>query len=340
MYASATQSEESSHSHDASSLHSRSMLDGKLVRPDPGPMNEYIADFAAVPRLPADTKVIVTMSSTPEGAISLNLILDSLLDQSYPPDEIHINLPKVSARGLGKYPDIFKFEWSWEQYRENGVKVFETQDLGALTNIIPTRKRVEDEKEHTLLIVVDDDKILPSSLVEDHVRAFQLDRDSASTCRGYKVTREMAEQGAQSEIEVDELEINDIGVQINERRRVGVVTGSDTWSVLASKFDSSLWVELDWPAPHGEIKDIGKLATLMNDIWVSGMLSRRFVKKFAIPCSYEVWDISTSLRTGIHSNTVGEVTEGLPALFKRREAKNAEVMRYFKNDWQEEELRD
>eukprot|EP00930_Biecheleria_cincta_P095435 TRINITY_DN87396_c0_g1_i1.p1 TRINITY_DN87396_c0_g1~~TRINITY_DN87396_c0_g1_i1.p1 ORF type:complete len:354 (+),score=55.32 TRINITY_DN87396_c0_g1_i1:36-1097(+) len=325
---------------DASETHrefgnSRLVHDGKLMRPDPGPMNPHVAGWAPVQKSPTDPKVIVTLSTTPEGAYSLNQIFDCLIKQSYLPDEIHVNMPKVSARGLGVYPDVFSFAWSWDLYRKHGIKVFRTRDWGALTNLIPTRQRVEREKERTLLIVIDDDKILPTSLVADHIRAFRSDPSSASTCRGYKVKPSMAVRGAADQSTVNELEIDEEGIKLGTRKRVGVVTGSDTWSVLASKFDSSLWQELDKKAPHGGLR-MGKLASLMNDIWASGMLSRRNVPKFAIPCSYEVWDIRTS--HAIHKSTVGEVTAGLPAMFAKRDAKNAEVMNYFMKDWKVEEL--
>jgi len=314
------------------------MKDGKLVlvRPSPGPKNPYVE----LPPVQKDPKVVVTLTTTPSGAYLLYQVLDSLINQSYQPDEVHVNMPNSSMRGLGDYPDIEKLAWNWTSYYDHGIKVFRTKDWGALTNIIPTRARVGSDSR-TLLIVVDDDKVLPATLVADHVRAFRRNPNSASTCRGYNVTHDMVRKGSQFGTLVNEISISSYGHLLAEPQRCGVVTGSDTWSVLASKFDETLWLDLDMhmhaPGPHAEQFEVGELASFMNDIWVSGMLSRKRVPKFVIPCSYETWDVIDN--SGI-DDRVGEYhAVGHAVSFASRDAKNAAVMRFFRFEWAPEEIK-
>jgi len=149
----------------------------------------------------------------------------------------------------------------------------------------------------------------------------------------------MAEKGIQSDVIINELQINSLGHMLGKPRRCGVVTGSDTWSVLASKFGHALWEDLDTriPGPNGERLQVGELASLMNDIWVSGMLSRKHVPKYVIPCSYQVWDvIDDSAQDSVGLGTA----VGHSSSFASRDAKNAEVMHFFRFDWTREEIRE
>ena len=63
--------------------------------------------------------------------------------------------------------------------------------------------------------------------------------------------------------------------QIREPRRVAVITGTASYLVQPRFFDSSLWDYSTSPPS----------TFYMDDIWISGWLDRRSVKKYVVPAS-------------------------------------------------------
>jgi len=283
--------------------------------------NSAMSQWPRLVRQPSDPRVVISLSTVPGGVASLGPTLRSLRNQTFPADAIEVNLPRKSARGLGVYPDLPVED-------AGGIDVYRTEDWLALTNVIPTLQRAQEHGERTLIVVVDDDKAYPPSLVEDHVRAHRARPRSASACRGYKMPPRGDISGAVFWPAWDELWHSFYGHRTAEAQRVAVVTGSDSWSVPAELFSESLWANLSDSSPD-DGRGIKTVASLMNDIWVSGQLSRHNVPKFVVPCRFASQDTP---------RTVSRDAQNLEHDTLRRVALNMRVMKFFLKDWASEEM--
>ena len=102
------------------------------------------------------------------------------------------------------------------------------------------------------------------------------------------------------------------GHRIRAPRHVAVITGCGSYLVQPRFFDASLWDYSD--APRG--------AFFMDDIWISGSLDRRGVKKYVVPSSAWLRSVPQQKRT----MTLHDVPEG-------RIANNNEVIEYLRESW-------
>eukprot|EP00747_Dinoflagellata_sp_TGD_P032894 gnl/TRDRNA2_/TRDRNA2_136277_c1_seq3.p1 gnl/TRDRNA2_/TRDRNA2_136277_c1~~gnl/TRDRNA2_/TRDRNA2_136277_c1_seq3.p1 ORF type:complete len:388 (+),score=27.71 gnl/TRDRNA2_/TRDRNA2_136277_c1_seq3:51-1214(+) len=313
-------------------LHGSLSFDRKLAA-TAGPLNTHMKNWPAINKRQTDPKIVISLTTVPEmfkgGKVTmLSKTLNSLLNQTVAADAIELNLPSYSAR-LGKYGKP-------ERDLPKGINVYYTEDWLTLTNIIPTVQRAkmnisaergavtkrpiawkESQSHETLVIVVDDDKVYPPSLVEDHLRAFRERPSSASTCRGYKLPSHHHLSSGW-----DELRHSAFGHKLGSHVRVACVTGSDSWSAPVSLFTKGLWMDL--ADGHGPQEMALKL---MNDVWVSGQLSKHNIPKYAIPCRQECWDTGVSKRFGVASNDTGGT----------RRLMNNVVVTYFAKAWSREE---
>lgn len=280
------------------------------------PENKGMSGWPSLRRQPGDPRVVISLSTVPAGIRGLEPTLRSLRRQTFPADAIELNVPNVSRRGLGTYPGLPAMDAA-------GVDVYHTEDWLALTNIVPTMQRAQAANQSTLVIVVDDDKVYPPSLVEDHMRAHRERPRSASACRGYR----MPPGGDLSRIDFwpmwDELAHSVYGHKLAEAERVAVVTGSDSWAAPVGLFSPSLWRDLP------PLDDSEGAALLMNDVWISGQLSRRGVSKYVVPCRREASDAPKSKeRDG----------QNLARNMTRRRDLNQEVMQLYLKDWASDEI--
>lgn len=291
------------------------------------------APLLPVRRLASDPRVVVSLTTVPAGVATLGPTLRSLRNQTFPADAIELNLPLASSRGLGLYPELLPED-------AEGIGVYRTDDWLALTNIVPTARRAQQAGAPTLVVVVDDDRVYPPTLVEDHVRAFRERPRAASTCRGFRMPPRGDISPAVFFPAWDELGHSTYGHHLlapPATRRVAVVTGSDSWAVDPSLFGPGLWEELAAPASQGGAgggdgaarggPNISRVAMLMNDIWVSGQLSRHGVQKYVVPCQGEARSPEKSQDRD---------RQNIPR-DRRRDSMNEQVMRFFAADWLPEE---
>lgn len=289
-----------------------------------GPENPNMARWSGLQRLDSDPFIVVSLTTVPGGVLGLLPTLRSLRNQTLPPDAIELNLPLKSERGLGDYPALP----AWEA---EGVDVHRTEDWLALTNIVPTvqRARARAGQRNTLVIVVDDDKVYPNSLVEDHLRAHRAQPRSASTCRGYKVPPGGDISPAVFWPAWDELGHSVYGHELASAppRRVAVMTGSDSWSAPVDVFSEGLWKDLNSRVAEAANGTIRSAASSMNDVWISGHLSRQGVPKFVVPCRRECRDAPKSGQR-----------EAQNLDRARRLLLNQMVMQFYLKDWAPDEI--
>lgn len=109
---------------------------------------------------------IVTLTTIPSRLSSpeeqgIKACIDSLVNQSYESYEIHFNIPYSNKLTGQNYviPD-------WLEKTER-VKIFRTEDLGPVTKLLPTVKRIEDPEK--IIIVVDDDLVYHHDMVATQI---------------------------------------------------------------------------------------------------------------------------------------------------------------------------
>jgi hypothetical protein len=115
-------------------------------------------------------KVILTLTTIPERLsfehpLGLKRVIYSLLNMKYDNYEIHFNIPFKNKQTNKVYeiPD-----WLNKLNGREGLRIFRTEDYGPSTKLYPTLKRVDDPNQ--LIIVVDDDLIYESRLIEEHLK--------------------------------------------------------------------------------------------------------------------------------------------------------------------------
>jgi len=119
------------------------------------------------------SRIVITLTTVPErlnndSENGIKLVLKSLCEQSHKDYEVHFNLPEIYKVTGEKYVIP---TWLREyQNLYNHLKIFNVEDYGPPTKIIPTILRVNKE---TLIIVVDDDLIYHKDMVVEHEKYHQ-----------------------------------------------------------------------------------------------------------------------------------------------------------------------
>jgi len=109
----------------------------------------------------------VTLTTTPTRIDKCFRSLYSILDQTHRVDEIILNIPLVSRKGV----EYVIPDWLRRLERRRTVTIHRCEDLGPITKLAPTLARC---REPTAIIVVDDDVIYK----ERHIhRLCELSRD-------------------------------------------------------------------------------------------------------------------------------------------------------------------
>lgn len=115
-------------------------------------------------------KVVLSMSTTPvrlseerEGW-GVKPVIEKLISLTYPNYEIHFNIPYISHKSNEEY---ILPEWI-KTIESDKLKIFRGHDYGAITKLVPTLNRIEDEE--TIIITVDDDIEYMEGFIEYHVK--------------------------------------------------------------------------------------------------------------------------------------------------------------------------
>ncbi|HJT45703.1 MAG TPA: glycosyltransferase [Chthoniobacterales bacterium] len=246
----------------------------------------------------SNERFIVALSTLPDRIGRLRPAIDSLLNQTRPPDEIVVAVPKFSIRQKREYEipaylsDIPK------------VRVLRCEkDWGPATKFIAV---VQDElaagRTHTLIMVVDDDRICPRDSIELY-RHYHGELPDAALCfRGGRMPRSFNWRDCKIEF----------GVDLQAPKQTAVITGCGSYLIQPRFFDSSLW---DYSAAPAS-------AFYMDDMWISGCLERRGVDRYIVPAS----DTMRTAFRQIGTMTLHDVPNG------RRQSNN-ETIAFFSANW-------
>ncbi|MDW3194869.1 MAG: glycosyltransferase [Cytophagales bacterium] len=141
-------------------------------------------------------KLIATLTTMPSRIAYLEPVLLSILNQSMPPDEIHLQLPKHCLKEGCGY-DLPDFIGKFSQ-----VKVFEhDQDFGPATKWLPALAYLAGEE--VMLLVMDDDCHYSTEMVANLYEFFQKDPhqvycSTGGVLQGQKIRRFMVHEELQN----------------------------------------------------------------------------------------------------------------------------------------------
>jgi hypothetical protein len=221
----------------------------------------FIRETLAANRALDNRRVIASLSTVPDRINNLGPTIRSLLKQTRPPDEIVLAIPEFSLRERRPYV-VPKYIT-----RLPRVRVLRcAEDWGPATKFIGA---IQDElaagREDTLIMVVDDDRLYPRDALETYLYYSEQLPNAALCFRGAAMPSTLDWDDAKM-IRASEL---------REPRPVAVITGCGSYLIQPRFFDESLW---DYSVAPQVAFDI-------DDIWISGWLSRRGVKRYVVPAS-------------------------------------------------------
>ena len=247
---------------------------------------------------PTNRRLIASFSTLPARIKNLEPMLRSLLEQTRPPDEIILSLPRFSVR-QGK-------EYVVPAYLENipRLRILRCEkDWGPATKFIPViQEELVGSRGDTLIMVVDDDRTYPNDAVETYLHYHAQLPDAALGFRGALMPNNFVWFMPKV------FRAN----QIREPKRVAVITGTASYLIQPRFFDSALWDYSDSPPS----------AFYMDDIWISGCLDRRGVKKYVVPASAMMRTVPQQWGT----MTLYDVPKGPVRT-------NTEAIQFFRDTW-------
>lgn len=131
-------------------------------------LNDLDKNYSKKERAKSEKRVVISLTTTPDRIFQMKNTLKSLLLQSVRVDEIRLNIPYKSLKGVEyQIPD-----WMLEM---KSIKIVRVEDEGPGSKLYQT---VRDEKGDTLIIVVDDDMIYQRNLVSYLVKWYYKRKES------------------------------------------------------------------------------------------------------------------------------------------------------------------
>jgi hypothetical protein len=177
------------------------------------------------------------------------------------------------------------------------------KDWGPATKFIPVvQEELAAGRTASLIMVVDDDRVYPRDSLETYLYYSKRLSDAALCFRGAAIPRSFDWRDAKM-IRAREL---------RQPQPAAVMTGCGSYLIQPRFFDDSLWNYSN--APNG--------AFYMDDIWISGWLSRGGVKRYIVPASAMMRSVWRQRRTlSLH-----DVPNG-------RQYHNNETIAFFSDTW-------
>ena len=245
-----------------------------------------------------ERRVIASLSTVPSRINNLRATIRSLLKQTRPPDEIILAVPEFSIREERPYvvPEYLLHLPRLRILRSE-------KDWGPATKFIPlVREELAAGRGDTVIMVVDDDRIYPRDALATYLH-YSAQLTGAALCfRGAAMPRTFDWRDA----------IMTKGNELREPRSVAVITGCGSYLIQPRFFDESLW----------DYSKAPQAAFYMDDIWISGWLARRNVKRYAVPTSMMMRSVWRQRRT----LTLHDVPNG-------RQRNNNETIAFFRDSW-------
>lgn len=231
-------------------------------------LTELDRNYSKVPKHYTNDKdnrhrVVITLSTIPERIDLLGPTIGSLLDQTVRVDEICVNVPYVSRKGIAyKIP-------KWLSKLKSVTVHRVEKDEGPGTKLLPTLRREklkwEEAYNHeTKIITIDDDNIYHSSLVKSLLDEFDKHNTGKDSNR---------------------VAITNFGIKLRDRGQLPTIPSrvihffnSGREVDLLQGFSGFVLVPSMFPKEVYEIKNCPKEAISVDDVWFSGWLKVNGVK--------------------------------------------------------------
>ena len=258
----------------------------------------FIRETLAANRTFDQRRVIASLTTVPGRINNLRPTIRSLLKQTRPPDEIVVAIPEFSIREQRPYvvPEYL--------LRLPRLRVLHChKDWGPATKFIPiVREELAAGRGDTLIMVVDDDRVYPRDALETYLHYHAQLLEAALCFRGAAMPRTLDWRDARM-IRAREL---------RQPEPAAVMTGCGSYLIQPRFFDESLW----------DYSKAPQAAFFMDDIWISGCLSCRKVKRYVVPASAMMRSVFRQRRTlSLH-----DVPSG-------RQQNNNETIAFFRDTW-------
>lgn len=202
---------------------------------------------------PRPERVVVTLTTIPARAHRLRATLRSLIDQTEPADRIVLCLPEVSRRTGQPYPAPATLALP------EGVEVLRCADAGPASKLLPTL-RAEPKAR---IVVVDDDVIYPRDFLAGLLASHRADPAAAVGLRGVSVAPGVSFPAL----------AHVLCSAISAPVPVDILFG--TWGYLLppGALDDAVQDFSGYP----------EAVRWVDDVWVSGHLARRGVRRVVVP---------------------------------------------------------
>lgn len=128
---------------------------------------------------PFPSRLVVSLTTSPDRIRTLDRVVRTLLNQSCAPDEIHLNVPHVFRRS-GRAYEIP----AWCRELDPRLRLFRVEDIGPATKSLPTLLRFRPD-EDVVVVIVDDDVLYLQRTLEAHCLAIARDPGCAYGLAGY-----------------------------------------------------------------------------------------------------------------------------------------------------------
>jgi len=123
-------------------------------------------------------RIIATLTTTPRRIGEIRKTLNSVLNQTIPIEAIEINVPYILKRSGEEYqiPEWLSQLEAETKNTKCEVRIFRTEDFGAITKIAPTLFRYQGQKD-VFAWSIDDDVEYPVNMLATIFREYMPDRD-------------------------------------------------------------------------------------------------------------------------------------------------------------------
>lgn len=219
------------------------------------------------PPRPRPQRLVVTLTTIPARAHRLRTTLRSLLDQTEPADRILLCLPETSRRTGLPYPDPATLALP------AGVEVLRCADEGPASKLLPTLRAEPDAR----IVVVDDDVVYPRDFLAGLLAAHRAEPAAALGLRGVR-----AATGGPFPA-LPHVMCSAIPAPVP----VDILFGTWGYLVPPGALDEAVH---DFTGHPSAVRWV-------DDVWISGHLARRGVRRLVIPTrSFPVETLASSVQ--------------------------------------------
>lgn len=244
--------------------------------------------------------VIISLTTIPSRSNKIIPTLNSLLNQSIPA-RIHIHIPEKA-----NCEPFLKYDFPQEIQNHPNISIIKhALDFGPAMKFIPAIQ----QNKGKYILVVDDDNIYPFDLVKNLLGWSERDPSKVYCTRGWVHTLDY-------KWETTNTIFSD---RISQPEPVSVITGCGGYMISPQIADKLKMFISDY-------QNVPRECQLMDDIWISGWLSRFSIKKEIIPTNQRFYPSLSTFFCQDH-------------LTPERARKNNVVISYFMDSWKNDYLK-